>query len=949
MSTPGVSAADRERWRRVETICEGALERAGGAREEYVAAACDGDVGLRREVDGLLAQAGAAGGFLSTPAAELAGNLMDEAPDLSGRTIGGYEILRQLGAGGMGVVYLARDPKLGRDVAFKVLPGDVVSDPERLSRFRREAKLLATLSHPQIGAIHGFVEHGTTVALVLELLDGDTVEAILARGPMRLQPALTAAMQVAEALDHAHRRGITHRDLKPSNIMVTKTGAKLLDFGVGKRSTLDGSRPPGFTTDTVDGTLIGTLNYMAPEQLEGGEVGPRSDLFAFGAVLFEMITGQRAFDGQSRASIVAAVLHTDPPSVSTTMAIAIPARLDRVIGKCLTKDPDGRWQSARDLADELRWIAEEKDVTPTTRTTAPLLGRGWVPAAAALAIAIAALAAWAWRSTPEATTLASLPAAVRFVVTPPPNVAMHSMDFSISTDGRVLAYLDRRREQVFVRRLDTFDTISRKAVRRSSLAISPDSESIAFLSDDSLYRESLRGDSASVRIAAAVNGMHLDWTKPDTLFFSSIERPVMRVAVSGGAPVAVTELRAPHEVDHHSPRLLPDGNALLFAVHRQRNRFAVAVQRLDTGERKMLIEDAFQPTYLPTGHLVFGRGSSLLAVPFDLSSLSVTGTPITLVEGVHDIASSGRLAYQVSDTGTLVYHSRLPPDTRTLVWVDRTGKETPLPLPANTYEAPRLSPDGTHIAFATFHPLRVWTYEIATDKLVAISTERTSWGPVWTRDGSALIYGIDRPDAAHVVLHRLDGSAPVSIGSSIHDLVPAGFAADGTLFVNEFPPTDLYLISRLRPGGENRPQPFANGPTVPTEARPSPDGKWVAFSARLQGQWQVFVQPTSGDGPRRQITVDGGSGPVWRHDGKELYYRKNNGVFAVAIQLDRGLSWGKPVFLFSGRFVSGWFAFDVARDGRFLLLRPAATAAPPSQLNVVLNWTTELLSRISQR
>ena len=941
-------ANDREQWQRVAAICDQALELEGPARAEYLAAACDGDAGLRREVDAWLAQAGAAGGFLSAPAAELARNLMDEPPDLSGRTIGGYEILHQLGAGGMGVVYRARDPKLGRDVAFKVLPDEVASDPERLSRFRREAKLLATLSHPQIGAIHGFVEDGTTVALVLELLDGDTVGALLARGPMRLTSALAVAIQIADALDHVHRHGITHRDLKPSNIMLTKTGAKLLDFGVGKWSAAAKDRPSDFSTETADGVFIGTLNYMAPEQLEGREAGPRSDLFAFGAVLYEMVTGQRAFDGQSRASIVAAVLHTDPAPASTAVAIAIPARLDRVIGKCLTKDPDGRWQSARDLADELRWIAEERERTPTTRDAAPRLGLRHVVVAAS-AIAIAALAGWAWRSMPEATTLASLPAAVRFVVTPPPNVTIWPADFHVSRDGRVLVYRNRRAPQIFVRRLDSFETITIEGGPRLSLMISPDSESLAFLSDESLYRLSLRGDSAPVRIAPAVNGLQLDWPKPDTLFFSSREQPVMRVAASGGTPTAVTDVRAPLEVDHHTPRLLPDGNALLFVVHRQRNRFAVAVQRLDTGERKVLIEDAFQPTYLPTGHLVFGRGSSLLAVPFDLDSLSVTGTPITVVEGVFENAASGILAYRVSDTGTLVYHSTLPPDTRTFVWVDRTGKETPLPLPANTYEAPRLSPDGRHIAFATFHPGRVWTYEVATDKLVAISTEGGSWGPIWTPDGSALIYGLDRPDAAHVMLQRLDGSAPVSIGSSINDLVAAGFAADGTLFLNEFPPTDHYLISRLRPGGDNRPQPFANGPTYPIEARPSPDGRWVVFSAGLGDQRQVFVQATSGAGPRRQITVDGGSEPVWRQDGKELYYRKNNGVFAVAIQPHSGLSWGKPVHLFTGSFVTSSFNFDVGRDGRFLLLKKASTESAPSQLKVVLNWTTELLSRMSRR
>ena len=516
--------------------------------------------------------------------------------------------------------------------------------------------------------------------------------------------------------------------------MLTKTGAKLLDFGVGKWSAAAESRSPDFSTDTADGVFIGTLNYMAPEQLEGRDVGPRSDLFAFGAVLYEMVTGQRAFDGQSRASIVAAVLHTDPPPPSTATEIAIPPRLDRVIGKCLTKDPDGRWQSARDLADELRWIADEQTVTPSTQDTTPRLGRRWV-AAAALLIAIVAVA-FAWRGLARPTTIASLPAAVRFVVHPPPNVAMALFDIDISKDGRLLVYRGRSDARLFVRRLDSFETTAIEGRARFSVVISPDSESLAFLTDGSLYRLSLRGDSSPVRIATAgVTALHLDWPTSDTLLFSGREQPVMRVAATGGTPIAVTDVRAPLEVDHHSPRLLPDGKALLFAIHRQRNRFAVAVQRLDTGERKVLIEDAFHATYLPTGHLVFGRGSSLLAVPFDLGSLSVTGTPITVVEGVHDAASSGLLAYRVSDNGTLVYHSALPPAARTFVWVDRTGKQTPLPLPANTFEAPRLSPDGRHIAFGTTNPSRVWTYEIATDKLVAVSGEGASWGPMWTGMG----------------------------------------------------------------------------------------------------------------------------------------------------------------------------------------------------------------------
>ena len=875
---------------------------------------------------------------------------MTTPPPPAFRTIGDFDLLESIGAGGMGVVYRARDRRLGRDVAIKLLPDGVASDPARLARFQREAKLLATLSHPHIGAIHGLIESEGTSALVLELIEGETLAARVARGPLRVAEALAIAIQILDALDHVHQRGIIHRDLKPSNVMLTKSGVKLLDFGVGKFTpgAEYAAGVEGAATDTATGQVVGTLHYMAPEQLEGREAGPRSDLFAVGALFHEMLTGRKAFDGGSAAAVVGAILGTTPPPLSSRSHDAVPPRLDRVIAKCLEKDPERRWQSARDLSDALGWIRDESS---SVAAPLPMRARPLWPIAAGVAlvagIGIAAVG-WPWRASSRATSGGATP--IRFTVTAPADHRMLAGGFAVSFDGTQVIFRGVRNtqgQQLFVRRLDQFDAIALTNGPGNEPSISPDGEEVAFLSKGGIYRMSLRGDRSPILLAeVGPVAFDVNWSQPDAILFNGRDQPIRRISPSGGAITALTTIDTAAEIDHHTGSILPGGRALVFAIHRPRNRFDVAVQRLDTGARRVLIQGAHSPTYSSTGHLLFMRTRHLLAVPFDLDRLEITGPEVTLVQDIDGDESSGQMDYRFSPSGVLAYQPRRVPDLHTFVWVDRNGKETPLPLQPGRYEAPRISPDGRSIAFGTTDPWRVWTYDLVTERLTPISTDAISWGPLWAPNGTTLFYAVDRPEASHVLRHPF-GAEPESIGQSINDLWPTGFAADGSLIVVEDPPTNNYRIGRLTPGRGNTPQNFADRPGLPNLARPSPDGQWVAFNSRVvDNTLQVYVQSATGRGAPRQVTVDGGQEPVWRRDGRELYYRRGDAMFAVAIHPGASLSWGKPVLLFKGNYVALGADFDVAPDGRFLMLKLQPGVPPVVRLNVVVDWAKELIARV---
>ena len=929
-----------DRWRRIEEICDGALRLEAAGRAAYLATECGADDVLRREVEALLAHEDSAEGFLAAPVGALAARVFAAPPerDLVGARIGDYDIVARLGAGGMGVVYRAKDRRLGRDVAFKVLPTALELDEPRLARFDREARFLAAVNHPHIGSIYGFVEANGIRALALELVEGETLAAVLRRGPIPMERSLVLAAQVADALDHAHRRGVLHRDLKPSNIMLTSGGVKLLDFGVGKWSPKDGESPlPGFSTLTEDGAVVGTIHYMSPEQLEGRTAEARSDLFSFGAVLFEMLAGRMAFDGPSQASIIAAILNGPTPRLPEMGGVSLP-RLERVVAKCLAKDPDERWQSARDLGDELRWLADDvaRPLTAAAGGSTSLPRPDLVTprpqkAIAAAAVIATALLGWAaWTRWPAVSAGVVSAPALRFVVQPPPGVRVNVGDFRVSSDGTQLAYSSG--QKLYLRRFDRLETIALPGTDHEviNLDFSPDGNWIAFAelraegpNGFTLRKVRATGETGPVVLIESLPSVtSMIWPTPDTIFFAAVDHPIQRVFADGGQATPVTT-RTESEIDHHTPQLLPGGDALLFAVHAKGDRFSIAVQSLKSGERRTLIESGFAPQYSPTGHLVFARRNAVFAVPFNPDRLEVTGTPVPVIQQVRTVHTSGIGAFQVTAAGILSYRPQPSIAGRVLTWVDRTGSETPIRVPRGGFDTPRVSPDGKHVAFtATAEGDRrdIFTYEVATEHLTRVTDAGNNWGPLWTRDGSALVYVTDRDGASELVLRRLDGSALVPLGTTSNEAYPAAFAADQhTLIVNERPPTDAFFVTQISTKNGGRLEPLLKGPG-PRGASISPDGRWIAYTDNASLRTEVFVQSFPIAGVRRQVSVDGGREAVWRRDGKELFYRSGSRMFAVPLDTARGLSFGKPTLLFERNHAvtSSFLDYDVAPDGRFL-------------------------------
>ncbi|HEX8028189.1 MAG TPA: protein kinase [Vicinamibacterales bacterium] len=951
------SEPDAGRWRRVEEICDAALRMGESERDAYLTDACGADRELRREVEALLAHEHTADGFLSMPLDALAGALVDPPRDLIGKTIAGYEILAKLGEGGMGEVYRARDRRLGRDVAIKVLPASVANDRERLKRFDREARLLASVNHPGIGAIYGVVEDEGMRALVLELIEGATLSETLARGPLKLERALAIAAQTADALDHAHRRGITHRDLKPSNIMTTPSGVKLLDFGIGKWTpTADGAMTRESSL-TGAGAIVGTLHYMSPEQLEGRATDARSDIFSFGAVLYEVLSGRRAFDGPSQASIIAAVLEAPTPRLSGFGGPLAP-RLDRVVAKCLAKNPDDRWQSAADLADELRWLSAESvepngaSAATTAVRTSKSLRYTAIAAGAATVVAIALVAA-NWRTVRVDTPATS----IRFPVLAQEG-RLADGAFDISPDGSQIAYttFTATNDVLNLRRLDRFDAVALPTTGFvGSPVFSPDGQWIAFYGGGALRKISTKGDAPPIVLTNELNQpsqlgqtFQLAWRTSDAVFVVSRNQPIRRVAANGGRPETLTTIYPETDVDHHGPEALPSGRAVLFTVHGKRNRFSIAAQDLASGERKTIMESAFSPVYSPTGHLLFGRGSAIMAVAFDERTLEVSRDAVTVVEKVRSDPRSGIAHYRLSKNGTLVFQPQLPPSTRQLMWVDRTGRESAVPVPAKIIGSARLSPDGKQLAFSAEDNDRrdIWIYKLTNGALTRLTQDGDNYGPIWAPDGQSVIYGRDGGSVAHVVQQRLDGAPIETLGSSPDDLWPTDLTSDGQhLIVTSQPPTDEYFLAQLN-GGSAEPETLLQKSGFPRHARLSPDGRWLAYAENVANQTEVFVQGYPEPGQRRQVSVEGGNHPVWRRDGRELFFRNGNRVFGVSMDTARGVRLGRPSLLFDRRYLLEWNSYDVAADGRFLMIKAGAPDDTEPKLNVIVNWRDELLSRV---
>ena len=730
-----------------------------------------------------------------------------------GSHLGPYEIQSPIGAGGMGEVYKAKDTRLDRIVAIKVLPAHVASDPDRKQRFEREAKTLAALSHPNICPVFDVGQQDGVDFLVMEYLEGQTLAGRLEKGALPLDQALQNALQIADALDKAHRNGIVHRDLKPDNVMLTKSGVKLLDFGLAKlqpAGAVAGMSVAGTMTSplTAQGTILGTLHYMAPEQIEGKETDARSDIFSLGAIMYEMVTGKRAFEGKSAASVVAAVLERVPPAMSSLQPLT-PRSVDRVVATCLAKDPDDRWQTARDLLRELKWIAE---AGPRTHDPVPrFTPRGRVKFAAAISFslvigaAVAGAAIWlATRPSPlRVTRLTIAPAGATALA-----VTGFDRDVAISPDGTRVVYVGGNGSRFFVRALDQMEATPLEGLGVPHHPFfSPDGAWIGFFDGVSaLKKVSVNGGPAVTicRINAAPSGA--TWGADGTIIFALTATPgLRRVSANGGEPEVITTPDAREgEAYDYWPEFLPDSRGVLFKVELRAGgppgSGKIGVLDLRTGTRKILVRDGFYGRYASTGHLVYGVSGMLRAVPFDLNRLELAGTPIPLVEPVLMTPFGGVLDFDISQNGTMVY---TPAGTRaaarTLVWVDRQGQEEPIKAPVRAYTYPRLSPDGTRLALEVRDQDNdIWIWDFARETLSRFTFDvGYDQYPVWTPDGRRLVFESRRAGGTgNLFWQAADGTgAAEQLTKSPISQFPYTTSPDGTrlVFRADDPKTGLDL------------------------------------------------------------------------------------------------------------------------------------------------------------
>jgi Tol biopolymer transport system component/predicted Ser/Thr protein kinase len=948
------------RRRRAEEVCDAALDRDAGERAAFVATACGHDQALRQEVEALLAHAQTAEGFLAAPIGAVAAQVLGEAAGASmvGRQIGAYTILSHLGAGGMGEVYKATDTRLNRAVAIKVLPHHGAADPELRQRFEREAKTLAALSHAHICPIHDVGSQDGIDFLVMEYLDGETLEQRLKRGALPLAQALQIGIQIADALTAAHRAGIIHRDLKPGNIMLTTSGAKLLDFGLAKL------RPTEVATgmsraDTVSrpltgqGTLLGTLHYMAPEQVEGKEADNRSDLFSFGAVVYEMVTGKRAFEGKSQASLIAAILERQPVPMSSLQPMSPPA-LDRVVTKCLSKNPDRRWQTARDLHDELQWVADagaHVGVATSTRVTRSG-GRAWLVGSFLLAF-FTAFAAWYLKPAPPASQ-----SVTRFAITLQPGDRLPALIdgpqaspvVGVSPDGRYFAYIAVRNntQQIFVRAVDGTEArpVAGSEGASGNLVFSSDGEWISYTVAGDL-RKIPRGGGKALSLGSGFGSGIAAWGETGTLIFggSGGGPNGLQMAAAGGPRHALT--RPEKDELHRLPDVLPGQRGVLFTSG-ARDTPRVSLYSTATRESRDLIDGGTFPRYAASGHLLYAQNGALFAVPFDAERLEVRGSAVPILESVVQ-AQSGAAQYGISTTGTLIYLSDAgTTPRRQLVWVARDGTEQPLPAPIRGYDWPRLSPDGRRIAVEV--GAQTWMYDIERDTFTRFAFEGTqNDSPVWTPDSRRIAFRSNRDGPLNIYWQWADGSGGTErLTMSQQNQIPGTWSTDGQLLAfHANAPTTLRDIWVL-PLDDRKPRLFLQTPANEGAPRFSPDGKWVAYASNESGRPEVYVQPYPGPGGKWQISADGGTEPVWNRNGHELFYRSGSRMMSVPVVTDTSFAVGKPALLFDGAYVAVEFPlvavnYDVSADGeRFLLLKEEPTDAATPQINVVLNWFEEL-------
>jgi hypothetical protein len=897
-----------------------------------------------------------------------------------GLRLGPYRVDERIGRGGMGEVYRARDTRLDRLVAIKVLPAHVAGDADLKQRFEREARTLATISDPHICPVFDVGQQDGVDYLVMEHLEGETLADRLAHGPLPLEQALRCAIEIAGALDTAHRRGIVHRDLKPGNVMLTKRGAVLLDFGLAKRQVVGLGAPADPTARLTEvGMVVGTLHYMAPEQVQGKEADARSDIFAFGSVLYEMVSGRRAFDGGSSADVIAAILDREPPALAAIQP-TVPREVNRVVKICLEKDPDDRWQTARDLTRELTWIASE-GISAVPAGPTPLRRWSWQWALAGLALGtMVATGIWAYLSSQQPRDARPLVRSVVAVRTEIGIDVSRVRDVAISPDGRRVVYGSGT--LVGPLTVQAFDRLEPEPLRGtdggSSAVFSPDGGSIAFFDQRAfaLKRISIKGGPATTiaTIDGLLTGLH--WAADDTIVFSTeTSAGLLRVAGGGGGTQERLTTASPGESAHRWPYTLPNGRGVLFTIWRGSVESShIAVLSLDSHQVTELTPGGSHPILSPTGQIVFAASDGLRAVGFDVDRLMLTGNSPQTVEGRIRIQPSGAAQFDVSATGSLVYASGPRPllsPLATLAWIDRRGRETPLVLSPRRYAQARVSPDGKQIVVNVLEESpAIWVSNpgmTALRRLTAPTADGGfgSWFPIWTHDGTGVVFqgGVGR-------MFRIaaDGTGDIEPLLTMNNMLifsPSVSTPDGKALIFGYGTMSEIRIGWLsiEKGSDGRRQwkPWLDRNGKAGGVNISPDARWIAYQAFDSGKYEVYVERFPDLGERQTISGEvGGFNPVWSRDGRELFFRRlsDGAMMAVPIQTAPMLRVGTPEKLFDdpGTFLmrppapggGGSRYWDLAPDGRFLMVKAVAgSAAEPQGFIHVQNWTEEL-KRLTQ-
>jgi eukaryotic-like serine/threonine-protein kinase len=960
-----------ERCKQIERVYHAALERNAAERPCYVKQACAGDDALRQEVESLLAQEQPTDKILGNWAPKLAANMTanlhegNDGQSLIGKQIGSYQILGLLGAGGMGEVYRARDTRLNRFVALKILPKHLADNPAVRERFEREAKTIASLNHAHICVLHDVGHQDGMHFLVMEYLEGETLAERLKKGALPLEQTLQYAIEISDALDKAHCKGITHRDLKPGNIMLTTSGAKLLDFGLAK---LQQQANPGISFSqaatakgaiTAEGTILGTLQYMAPEQLEGKEADARTDIFAFGAVVYEMATGKKAFEGTSHASLIAKILEADPPSISSLQPMT-PPQLDHVVKKCLAKEPDRRWQAASDVCDELKWISgTAAEVTKTTLQQEATFAPRKLPlrVVGLIAAAVAVVTGFlVWHVKPRTAQPTQVS---RFSIILPAGERLAALDnrvLALSPDGTYLAYAAVRgvTQQLYLRRIDSLEATPIPGTDGAIAPFfSPDGQQVGFFAQGKLQKVAISGGSPQT-LATTLNSFNAAaaWGADGTIVGSSVVGSgVWQVSDQGGTAKPVATVYS--ELAESFPAFLPGGRQIVFTGLSGNPNSIVAsqivLQALGSSQRKNLIAGA-SPAYAPTGHLIFAQQGTLMAVPFDLGKLEVTGSPVPLVEGVAQSLPSGLAEYSISRNGVLAYVPGIALDNERLVWVGRQGGEQFLPAPPSIYGYPRLSPDGRRVAVGRNG--QIWIFDIVRETLTRLTFgSGTAVNPLWSTDGKRVVFQFADQGPLNLFWQPADGSGPAErLSTSKWRQAASSVSADGQLLAfTETNPTTGSDIWVLRLSDRSM-QPFLRTPASEGGAQFSPDGHWIAYSSNESGRNEVYVQPYPGPGGKWQISADGGAEPLWNPNGRELFYRNGRKMMAVDVVTQPTFTPANPKVLFEGSYRPTNVAlpyYAVTRDAqRFLMVKANEAEQPSTQINVVVNWFEELKRRV---